>query len=103
VPIFAFECNEHGVYDGLVGMTTEDATTCPKCGKHGARQFTPTKSLQMGETCIDPDRLPDGERQFILNNKKYIEDNAHKIRTGEMSVTEKGPSWARPKVEKRFH
>jgi hypothetical protein len=102
MPIFVFECNEHGVYEALVGMTTDSSALCPFCGVAGSRGFAPTVGLQMGETCIDADRLPAGERDFILGNKKFIEEHAAEIRSGAMRVSEKGPGWSRPRVEKRF-
>jgi len=45
----------------------------------------------------------EGDRAMKLENKRWLEKSADKIRSGEMEIKERGPSEYRPSFDKRFY
>lgn len=37
MPIYEYECEEHGVFEELNSISSEPFTKCPKCGKESKR------------------------------------------------------------------
>lgn len=57
----------------------------------------------LGDAKVYTVELTDQDRKSILSNKKWLEGQSDKIRSGEIGIRENGPSWSRPKPDRRFY
>ena len=46
MPIYEYECPDHGRFDALQSMMAEHKATCPECGKPAERRFSITNHRQ---------------------------------------------------------
>jgi putative FmdB family regulatory protein len=99
MPVFDFECSDcKGVHEAIVGTIADpDAKNCPACGSANIRKLITGFAFHPEQQFAD---YSPGEKQMALQNKKYIESNADKVRSGEWSLTsaKRVPHELRPQI-----
>ena len=92
---YAFECGLNHKWEEE-GDSPGWPPKCPTCGGRGSVPGMSSGSRVY--TKFDPD----GEA-LAMDNKRDLDANIDKIRSGEWEIKERGPSEFRPKFERRFY
>ena len=108
MPLIPMRCGACGEgYDALVGVVREARVACPRCGGDGLREFTASVSLPGLHSRFerDADERSPLTRQFLQNNKKWLESPEMRAKrdSGEVVVKEAGPREFRPSYEKKVY
>lgn len=101
MPTYDLKCESNHLWT-VMAKNQQEAETClcPNCGKAGKRQWSP-----LADTRVLTKSVSDEDARVAMKLKRYHErpDIASKIRSGELSVAERGPLEFRPALPKRFY
>ena len=103
MPVLRMKCECGHEYDALKSFSTADPSceNCPKCGSEKIEsQATHGQGFALHSDLRDrrPEDYTPEEVSMMLENKASIEADSEKVLDGRMTLRERGPDWARPKV-----
>ena len=93
--IHVYKCPAHGDYEHLTTITGD--SLCPVCREQGAKQFTGAYYKPLSKD-RDVDNMHPGDRQMLLDHKRYIESRSADVRSGALPIKIDGPEALRPVI-----